>query len=245
MSAAEILIVLAVGSVASIIKSTTGMGYPLILLPVLALFMDVSEAVALVAVPNFVLNAKLVWSLRSSRRESTTLIGFLSGGVVGAVIGTLLLSVLSDDVLRVMLIVVIVAFLANRLRTQNPSLSPRVAHALGPFVGVSAGVFQGAAGISGPIVSPWFLSTGLSRDGYIFSVATVFSMIGLAQIIVLGAQERLGGDSTVVSLLLIPLAFALFPFGRKLRERVSLAMFEYAILVLLAASALSLAIKLV
>jgi len=59
----EIIFVLLVGGFASIVKSVTGFGYPIVLLPVLALFLDISDAVIIVAPSNLFLNLRLVGGL--------------------------------------------------------------------------------------------------------------------------------------------------------------------------------------
>ena len=244
MTTSQIVIVLAVSALAAIIKSTTGMGYPLILIPVLALFIDVTEAVALVSPSNFFLNAKLVWSMREQRSQAKTLPRFVAGGVVGSIIGTALLPVLPNNGLRIVLIVVIVLFLFNKLSPRSLSMSDAQSQRLAPGVGLIGGVFQGAAGISGPIVTPWFLSLGLARDTYIYAITSVFALVGLVQLVVLTVQGSFSSDIATVALLLIPLAYLMFPLGKILRERVSVQAFEWIVLGLLALSAVSLAVRL-
>ncbi len=244
MSNGEIAVVLAVGAIAALVKSTTGMGYPLVLLPVLVLFIDVAEAIVIVAPSNFMLNGKLMLSMRDHQSEARTLPAFLGGTVVGAAIGTLLLPILPDRSLRIVLVVAIVLFLINRLRPGSADLSESQSRRLAAPVGVVAGGFQGAAGISGPIVSPWFLSVGIGRDAYIFSIATVFALSGLVQIVVLAAQGLFTMTLFLLSVALIPMSYLIFPLGKTLRERVSLEAFERIVLVLLGCSAISLVVKL-
>ena len=243
MSTTEIAIVLGVSCIAALIKSTTGMGYPLVLLPVLALFISVAEAIVIVAPSNLVLNGQLTWKMRERHVEAITLPRFLGGAGVGAVIGTALLPVLPDRGLRIVLIIVIVLFLLNRVSPRTFSLSQDRGEQLAPFVGTLAGLFQGAAGISGPIVTPWFLSLNLVRDAYIYAVAMVFALSGVLQIGVLGVQGSFTWSLFLLGMALIPIAFTIFPLGAKVRDRISIVAFERIVLGLLAVSALSLLIK--
>ena len=127
MTATQVIVVLVAAAVAALIKSTTGMGYPLVLIPVLALFIDIADAVVIVAPSNLWLNGSLAWNVREGRHEARTLGAFAGAGLVGAVVGALLLTALPDRALRGILVGVIVLFLANRLRGQPANLSPRVA----------------------------------------------------------------------------------------------------------------------
>ena len=76
MTTSEIVLVLLVGAAAALLKSITGVGYPLTLLPMLALFMDVSDAVVIVAPSNLFLNVKLVWGMQDERKNTITLPAF-------------------------------------------------------------------------------------------------------------------------------------------------------------------------
>lgn len=243
MSTTEIVVVVLVAAVASLVKSITGIGYPLVLIPVLALFMDVAEAVVIVAPPNFFLNGRLIWSMRDDRPQVDTLPRFVIASAAGAVVGAVLLPNLPDTALRVVLIGVIVLFVGNYLRGRTFSLTETRARQLAPAVGGIAGVFQGAASISGPIVTPWFLSLGLARDAYIFGVAVVFALTGIVQAVVFTIQGTFTLGLLGLGVLLIPLAVLVFPVGVRIRERVSLKAFERLVLVLLAASAVSLLVR--
>lgn len=243
MTTTEIVIILGTAAVAALIKSTTGMGYPLVLLPVLALFIDVAEAIVIVTPSNLVLNSKLTWKMRERHSEAITLPRFLIGTAVGAIIGTALLPILPDRSLRVALIIIIVLFLINRLSPWSFTLSEALGEQLAPPVGVVAGLFQGAAGISGPIVTPWFLSLNLARDAYIYAIGMVFALSGVLQLGVLAIQGSFTRDLFLIGIALIPVAFAIFPLGAIVRNRISVVAFERIVLVLLAASGLSLLVK--
>ena len=80
----------------------------------------------------------------------------------------------------------VVLFFAHPDLRTTPARSRRLA----PPVGLTAGVFQGAIGISGPIVGSWIHSYRLSRSAHILSVTTLFMLTGLTQLIVLDRQRR-------------------------------------------------------
>jgi uncharacterized membrane protein YfcA len=240
MTTSEIVLVLLVGAAAALLKSITGVGYPLTLLPMLALFMDVSDAVVIVAPSNLFLNVKLVWGMQDERKNTITLPRFLAGGCVGVVIGALALPHLRDETLRWVIVGFIMVFLLNQLTSKALVISEPRGQTLAPWVGSVTGFFQGATGLSGPIVIPWFMSLGLRRDTYIFAVSAVFGLTGLLQIVVFAVQGLFTVELVWLGAALIPMAQLVFPFGKVIRERVSVEAFRRIVLVLLAGSAVSL-----
>ncbi len=239
MTTAELAVILGVAVIAALIKSTTGMGYPLIVVPALALFIDVIDALVVVAPANLVLNALLVRKGWSHRGDAQTLNRFLAGGVVGAIGGSLAAQWIPDAAVRVILVGVIVAFVVGRHREVSSLTSDR-AEMLAIPVGAVAGVFQGAAGISGPIVSPWFLRVGLSRDPFVYAIATAFALTGALQIGVFAVSGLFVADLIFPSLAQIPIALAMAPVGARLREAIPVDRFEQIVVMILAASAISL-----
>ncbi len=246
MSTSEIVVIAAIAAFAALLKSVTGMGYPLVLVPALALFIDITEAIVLVAPSNLLLNAQMSWGARTERHNARTLRPFLAGGVVGSVIGALLLPVLPDRLLRLLLVGIIVLFLANRLRrkqrTESFDASSARNDSLAPIVGGIAGVFQGAAGISGPIVTPWFLSRRISVDAFVFAITFTFALTGAVQLFVIAVGAQFGSQ-LLLGLALIPIVLLVVPLGTALRKRMETSAFENLVLLILAAAAISLVVR--
>lgn len=244
MSGQELVILFAIAVVASLVKSTVGMGYPIVMLPVLALFMDIADAIVIVAPSNLAMNAVLMWDVRRWSHESATLPRFLRWSVVFAIAGSLAVSVLPEVLLRLLLVGIIALFFVNRRRTPQFELSPERAQKLAPVAGALAGLFQGATGVSGPIVTPWFFSQGLGRNAFVFSISAAFSLSGLAQIVGLAGQGLFTTDLLWPSLVLIPVALAFVPVGLQVRERVSPQRFETLVVLLLVGSAVTILARL-
>ncbi len=144
MSSAELAVVTVAAIVSAFIKAVTGTGFPMLVVPVMALFVDVADAIAVAAIPNVTVNASIFWSLRQARRESPTLPRFLVATTIGAVVGTALLSVLSETMLRIGLMAVIILFVANRLSAKRFDLPHDRAVRLAPLAGGMSGLVFGA-----------------------------------------------------------------------------------------------------
>ena len=83
MSGTELAIVLVAVVIGAIAKAVTGMGLPLIAIPIASLFVDVNDAIVVIAFPNVLANAFLAGRERSSYPETRDLPTLAIAGVVG------------------------------------------------------------------------------------------------------------------------------------------------------------------
>lgn len=242
MTGTELTIVLIAVVVGSVAKAVTGMGLPLIAIPIAALFVDLDDAVVTLALPNVLANGVLAYRERSHAAEARDLSTLAAAGIVGAVIGSIAFVSLPEEPLVVILIVAIVAYVVTFFAKPDLKVSPERSRRLAPGVGVTAGAFQGAIGISGPIVGSWIHSYRLPRGAHILSITGLFLMAGGTQFIVLAATGELGGRMTATLLACIPV-LASIPVGTWLRDRVSSRGFDLAIIAMLIVSIGALALK--
>lgn len=236
MSNTEIAIIVAVAVISAFVKAITGAGFPLLVVPVLALFIDVADAIVVVSIPNVTMNGAIFWSLRNERRDSPTLARFLLATSVGAVIGSVLLSVLSETVLRLGIVAVIVLFVVNRLSDRRITLTGTQALRLAPAAGAISGIVFGATAVSGPLVTPWFLSQNLRRDVYLMSISAAFTMAGVAQLIYFVASRSFTTNFVLGGLGLVVLSSAILPLGSRMRQRLDVNTFEHLVIALLVVS---------
>ncbi len=242
MSGTELAIVLVAVVIGAVVKAVTGMGLPLIAIPIASLFIDVEDAVVVIAFPNLLANAVLGSRERHSWSETRDLPTLAVAGVIGAVAGTLLLVRVPEEPLVIAVIVAIVGYVVLFFAHPELRVGPRRSRQLAPAVGGVAGMFQGAVGISGPIVGSWIHSYRLPRSAHILSVTSLFFITGLAQLVVLIGSGELSGRVTATVLACIPV-LASIPIGTRLRRSVSVRGFDLAIIGILIASALALTLQ--
>ncbi len=242
MTGTELAIVLAAVVIGAIAKAITGMGLPLIAIPIASLFVDVDDAIVVIAFPNVLANAFLAGRERSSYAETRDLPTLAVAGVIGAIAGTLLLVNIPERPLVIAVIVAIVAYVVLFFAHPDLRVGPERSRRLAPAVGGVAGVFQGAVGISGPIVGSWIHSYRLPRSAHILSVTSLFFITGLAQLIVLISSGELSGRVVATLLACVPV-FAAIPVGTRLRNSVSVRGFDLAIVGMLTVSALALSLQ--
>ncbi len=244
MTGVEVLIVVGATLLAGFVKGVTGMGHPLVAVPIVSLFLSVEEAVVLVALPNLLSNLVLCIETRASIPETRDLPRFLAAGVPAAVVGVWVLLAVPPDALRAVLAVAIFVFVVQKIRQPDLMIPPATATRFAPVAGAATGLFQGGIGISGPIVAPWFQCYRLAQAPYIFSIAAAFGVTGAVQIVVLALRG--GFDGRVgLAVLAIPSSLAAIWVGSRVRRRLSGPTFDRLVLVVLSASGLALIARLV
>ena len=242
MSGAELGIVLVAVVIGAIAKAITGMGLPLIAIPIASLFVDVDTAIVVIAFPNVLANLVLAARERESYPDTRDLPVLAAAGVIGAIVGTLLLVSIPQTPLVVAVIVAIVGYIVVFFAHPDLRTTPARSKRLAPVVGGVAGLFQGGVGISGPIVGSWIHSYRLPRSAHILSVTSLFFITGFAQLTVLVASGELSGRVAATLLACIPV-FASIPIGTRLRNSVSVRGFDLAVVGMLAVSALALVVQ--
>lgn len=240
----EIIAVVGAVFVGALVKSVTGMGFPLIAIPVMSLFLPTPTAVAIVAIPNVIQNAVLVVQHRAAWVRTRRLATFCAAGIPGAVLGAFVLVTVHEVVIRTALAVMLAAYLVTATTRPDLRIPDHRVRSWSAPIGFAAGVFQGGIGISGPVVGTWHHGLRLAQDAFVLSVATVFTFTGATQATVLGLRGELEGRY-VVALWLTVVMFVTLPIGARLRRRLSVDRFRTMVLLLLAVSLVSLVADLV
>ena len=199
MTGTELTIVLIAVIVGAVAKAVTGMGLPLIAIPIAALFVDLDAAVVTIVFPNMLANGVLAFRERTHLHETPRLAHACGDGRrrgrgrrhrVRVTAGGTARDPADhrDSRLR-----------HHVLRQTGPADRTQRSRRLAPGVGVVAGAFQGAIGISGPIVGSWIHSYRLPRGAHIFSVTSLFFLSGTTQFAVLVASGELAGPGRRVA----------------------------------------------
>ncbi len=240
MTTTQLVVIVLASFAGALVKGVTGLGYPVLAVPLIALVTGIEDAVVVVAVPNLAANIILCWEARDARGEARDLGRLVGLGIVGAVIGTVALVHLPEQPLLIALALTVAVFVVQMIRRPELGLDPATATRWSPVAGLFTGLMQGAVGVSGPIVATWLHGYRLAVQTYVFSVTIIFGVTGAVQIVVLAAQGQLHGDRLLGALLAgLGVAVAL-PLGLRLRHRLSGPAFEKVVLGVLLVSAVSL-----
>ncbi|MGY1809425.1 sulfite exporter TauE/SafE family protein [Blastococcus sp. SYSU D00669] len=240
MSAVDLAVIVVAIAAGAFVKGATGGGLPQIAIPVMAIFLGVEHAVVVMAIPGVVANGWLVWTHRAEAGHTRDLPGMLVAGTVGAVAGTFLLTSLDGRILSGALAVVIIGYITVALLRPGFTIPARVTRVASPPVGLVAGGLQGATGISGPLLTTWLHGFGLPPRAYVFALSSLYFVFAAVQAVTLAAVGLYTPSRLVESLLALLPILPFLPLGSAAARRLSPRTFQRVVLVLLAASVVSL-----
>ncbi len=243
MSTTELIVVGVASALAMLAKSATGLGYPLVAIPIVAAVVGVETAVVAVTLPNAVANLLVGWRTRHARSESRDVLVLSATSAAGAVLGAFILVSAPERPLLIVLAATVLLFVVRSLWFGDVTVSPAVGRRASPLVGAATGLMQGAVGVSGPIIGSWLYAYRLPRDAYIFSLSVLFLLAGAAQIATLASIGAYNTDRLIAAAVGLGPVLAVLPVGEHLRARLSGPQFDRAVLALLAASGVTLVVR--
>lgn len=238
MDTAEFVLIVVAVSIAYLVKGVTGLGGPSLAVPILAGFLGVEFTVAVIAIPTVMSNMWLVWE---NRQEAPGLrrfmIPLLSAGLVGTILGVWVLVTVDDRIMSVILGVIIVLYIVWYLLNPHAEVEDRTAEILAWPAGLGGGVLLGSTGVAAPVIATYMHSLKLARSGFVLGVSIPFLALGIVQIAALGALGAYDQARIVAALLTCIPVLVVTPIGMWIGKRISVAAFQYAVLVVLGAAA--------
>ncbi len=224
--------------VAAFLKGIVGFGFPTTSTTLLALFVDVRTAVALVILPNIVMDGYQMLRRGQLLATAGRLFFVLVAGAGGIVLGTKLLVMLPAWVATLVLGLFTLAFVALNATAFSPRLAPRWERPLGPVAGLVSGVVGGLTNTPGTALVMFFYALGLPKEEFVRSIALSFVVLKVVQ---LGAVAHFGLMSWSLfqlSLGLTAIALLGFSIGLTVQDRLDQRRFNRAVLVFLGATGL-------
>lgn len=228
---------------ASFVKGTTGMGFPLIATPVVALVVDMRTTVGLLLVPNILMDLVQITRGSFPLDHLKRLASLLLLGIVGVVLGTKILVSVAPRIINLTLAVAVFAFVLSQVLRLRPFIPPAWEQILSPIVGLIGGVLNGMANVVSPAVAIYFYCLDLKKRDFIKSISLVFFFLKIAQLASAYAWNILTPAILERSLYLTALMAVGFWAGLKVQDRINQATFNRGILILLAVTAASLFYK--
>jgi len=237
----EILLVLAAVSLGFFAKGITGVGGPVLAIPVLASIQGVEYAVAVIAIPALFANTWLLWEHRATAGSvSRFLRPLLIAGALGVMLGAWILVNVDERILSAALALFVLAYIVWYATSRELHLSEQLATRAAAPVGFVGGALQGSTGISAPVIATYVHSLRLPRAGFIFAVTLPFQVLGMVQVV---SMATLGVYTTerlvAAAFAIIPVVIVL-PLAMRVGTRLSQRAFEITVLVVLGATALRL-----
>jgi uncharacterized membrane protein YfcA len=233
----------AVELVAAFLKGIVGFGFPTTSTTVLALFVDVKTAVALVILPNIVMDG--VQMARRGQLLSTArrLILVLVAGAVGIVLGTQLLVMLPAWMATLVLGLFTLAFVALNATSFSPRLAPRWERPAGAIAGLVSGVVGGLTNTPGTVLVIYFYALGFSKHEFVRSIALSFVVLKVVQLAAVSGFGLMSWSLFGLSVALTAVALLGFYAGLRVQDRLDQGRFNRAVLIFLGATGLWLVMR--
>ena len=224
-------------------KGALGLGLPLIAVPIIALFMPVPQALAMLTVPIFVTNAwqsvqggnlGVVW-----RRFWPMGLALMAG--IGA--GTQVLVRLEQSTLYIVMGTVVLIQPAVRLLRPGYSIGEGRQRWMGPTIGVLSGVLGGISGFYAAPLLVYLTMLRLPKDIFTATIALLFFLGGFALAVFLAHAAVLTQEVLVLSVAALVPTVAGIGVGIRIRMRISQAQFERGITFVMLMMGASLIVK--
>ena len=236
----EFIIICAALALGGFVKGVAGAGMPVVAIPILATFLDVPSAVAVMVFPVIVTNIMQVIRYRGEAVAVAKLRPMWIMAGVGIVVGTWLLTAAPEAWLGGALGAVLVAYVILRLGRPHWRIPAHAVGRVAPFAGLASGVLQGATGISAPVSLTFLASVNLTRPQFILAASVLFVTFALIQLPSLAVAGILTWERALFSLLALAPVLVAMPAGARVAGHLSQQAFDRVILVLLVAMAVKL-----
>ena len=218
---------------ASFVKGATGLGFPLIATPTIALLLDIRIAVAILILPNLLMDATQAFRYGfpyAILRRFRSMVGLT---IVGVFLGTMVLVILPLWGLNLSLGIIIIVFVIANLFRFDFTISPAAEKLLSPSVGLISGFLNGMTNAAGPTLAMYFYSLKLEKRDFVKSLATIFVITKVAQLIAVSTWNLFNLHTITLSIQVVLLTLLGFYAGLKTQDRVNQKTFSRGLLALL------------
>lgn len=218
---------------AAYVKGTTGMGFPLIATPMVALILDIRTAITILIIPNIVMDIGQIFRGRFLGSIFRRFASLLVLTVVGVFIGTKILVSVPVHIMHLILGFMVLAFVAYNFFHFDFQISASIERLLSPLVGLGGGVLNGMTNVLGPLVALYFYGLKMEKQEFVKSVATTFMVAKVSQLFAVSTWGLLTPSTLLLSLLVTVLSLMGFYLGLKSQDRVNQKTFNRVLLSLL------------
>jgi uncharacterized membrane protein YfcA len=194
----------------------------------------VKSAVALLVIPNLVMDALQLRRSGPLGDAPQRLAPLLIFTMIGTVIGTRLLVALSPRAVTLLLGGFVLSYVVLELVRLSPRVPASWELKLAVPVGLAAGIMGGITNAPGTAIALYFVALGMNKKEFVRSISFTFLVVKTVQLVTLVWYGLLGWALALASLGLAAVGLAGFGLGLRLQDRLDPRAFNRAVLVFLA-----------
>jgi len=216
-----------------LVKGVTGMGLPLVAVPVMTLFVSVPVAVSVMTFPIIASNLWQGWQGGRWRQVVRRAWPLLAAQPFGMVAGVAVLAWAEPRIVMGMLGALTMLFVAMVHYQPDSIMSARQERWVAPAMGLCSGFSGGVSSFFGTPIAIYLFLLGLKKDEFVAAIGVTYAYGGIILLITLWAFGVLGLELTGWSLVATPAVFAGMWLGQQLRKKLNADTFRTVVLVVL------------
>jgi uncharacterized protein len=228
---------------AGFVKGASGMGFPLIATPSVALLLDIRIAITILIIPNIVMDIAQVFRGGFLVQVLRRFARFLVTNIIGVFLGTKLLATLPLWVLNFCLGAMVLVFVVSSWLRFEFTIPPKLEKKLSLPAGLCSGFLNGMTNAAGPALAIYLYSLKLSKREFIKSIATIFIITKLSQLLAVSTWNLFNWATLALSLQVTLFVLLGFYGGLKTQDRVNQQNFNRGLLFLLFAIGVTLILR--
>ena len=218
---------------AAFVKGATGLGFPLIATPTVALLLDIRTAITVLILPNLFMDSAQVirggFPYGVFRRFS----GLIAPTIVGVFLGTMVLVKTPLWVLNLCLGTMVLIFVMLNLLKLDFMISARAEKILSPIFGFLSGFLNGMTNAAGPTLAIYLYSLKVKKRDFVKAIATSFVTTKLSQLVAISTWNLFNRETMTLSVQVLLFTLAGFYAGMKAQDKVNQRNFNRGLLMLL------------
>jgi uncharacterized membrane protein YfcA len=228
------LVLAALGIVfAAFVKGVTGIGFPIIAVPIAAQFLDPQTTVVAVTIPAFLMNIIQVIQGGVSYTIFRRFLPTIGLAIPGALIGTALLARAPGSVITGILGGIVTLYAALSIWRLPLVIRPSSERLVGAIVGLGAGVIGGATGMFAPPIVIFITALQVPKTTFISAVSLCLIAGQIPQILGLVGFRLITGPRLSMAALGCLVSAGGFLTGMRLQRAVSQPVFATVVLLVL------------
>jgi len=223
----EVLLLVALAFLlGGLVKGVIGLGFPVVVLAMLATTIGLKEAMALLVIPGIATNIWQALAGGAFKELLKRLWSLLIATVIGIWIGVYVLSMV--DPTKLIIVLGVLLFLYSVFSLTRPQIPPPGRHEfwLSPLMG---GIGGFVCGLTGSYMVPgaiYVQALGLSRDMFIQAIGIVFVVLAIALGVSFWQYGFIGLQTGSLSVMaMVPLVIGMF-LGQRIRYRLPEVVFR-------------------
>lgn len=218
---------------AAFVKGATGLGFPLIATPAVALLLDIRIAVTILILPNLLMDVTQVFRDGFPYAVLRRFKGMVGLTIIGVFLGTAVLVRTPLWVLNLCLGIMVLIFVGSNMLKFDFTISSAAEKILSPIFGFISGFLNGMTNAAGPTLAIYFYSLKLEKRDFVKSIATIFCLTKASQLVAVSTWNLFNWETITLSLQVVLVTLLGFFAGLRTQDRVNQKTFSRGLLVLL------------